>query len=327
MAQDLAVIRDLVAGGEQLGAGAGGRDRGARALRELPEPAEEALGRAAGEEDLPIALCPQRDPLEERELLDALALRHHRELVLAAEGAGAAERGRQRAGQAGRGPRRAHGGAELHEALVEVAGRAAFGQRGHDRAGALPEDLLAARRLHVVLDGEDAGEHPGDVAVDQRRPLAVRDRRDGAGGVGADAGHLAQRRRGARQRAAVALDDVAGAAVQVAGAAVVAEPGPVGEHVVERGVGQALHRREAAHPALPVRDDGGHPGLLQHDLRDPDRVRVAAPAPRQIALHLREVIDDGGGDLGGQIGRGRLPGHGRGTLPQRATPSTARDRR
>jgi hypothetical protein len=327
MAQDLAVIRDLVTGREQLGAGARSRERGVRALRELPEPAEQALRCAAGEEDLTIALCPQRDPLEQRELVDTLPPGHHRELVLAAEGAGAAERGRQRAGQARRGPRRADGGAELHEALVEVAGSAVRGQGGHDLASALPQELLAARRLHVVVDGEDAREHPGDVAVDQGRALAVGDRRDGAGGVGADAGHLAQGRRSARQRAAVALDDVAGAAVQVAGAAVVAEPGPVGEHVVEGRVGEALHRREAPHPALPVGDDRGDPRLLQHDLRDPDRVRVPALAPRQVALHLREVIDDGGGDLGGQFGRGRLPGHGRATLPQRATPSTAGDRR
>jgi hypothetical protein len=127
MAQDLAVIRDLVPGGEQLGAGARGRDRGVRALRELPQPAKQALGRAAGEEDLTALLRPQRDPLEQRELARALALGHHRELVLATEGAGAAERGRQRAGQAGRRPRRAHGGAELHEALVEIAGRAVRG--------------------------------------------------------------------------------------------------------------------------------------------------------------------------------------------------------
>jgi hypothetical protein len=309
MAEDLAMIGDLVAGGEQDRAGARCRIRGVRTLRQLPQAAEQPLGCAASEEDLTVPLGPQRDAGQQGQLVGGLPPRHHRELVLATEGAGAAQRRRQRAGQAGRRSRRADGGAELHQALVEVAGRAIGGQRGHDLAGALPEQLLAACRLHVVLDREDAGEHAGDVAVDQRRALAVGDRRDGARGVGADARHLAQRGRRPWQRAAMAFDDVAGAAVQVAGAAVVAEPGPVSEHVVERGVGQALHRREAAHPALPVRDDGGHPGLLQHDLRDPDRVRVAALAPGQVALHLQEVVDDRGGDL--DIGAGRRrPGHG-----------------
>jgi hypothetical protein len=303
------MVGDLVAGGEQDRTRARRRIRGVGALRELPQAAEQALGRATSEEDLTVALRPQRDPREQRELVDRLSLRHHRELVLATEGAGPAQRRRQRAGQAGRRPRRADGGAELHQALVEIAGRAIGGQRGHHLAGALPQELLAARRLHVVLDREDAGEHPGDIAVDEGGALAVGDRGDGARGVGADAGHLAERRGRPRQRAAVAVDDVAGAAVQVAGAAVVAEPGPVGEDVVERRVGQALHRREAAHPALPVGDDGGHPRLLQHDLGDPDRVRVAAPSPRQVALHLQEVVDDRGRDLDDGAG-GRRPGHG-----------------
>src|SRR5262249_35678546 len=39
------------------------------------------------------------------------------------------------------------------------------------------------------------------------------------------------------------------------------------------------------------------PGLLQHDLADPDRIRITRPPPRQIAPHPREVTDHRRRDL------------------------------
>ena len=70
-----------------------------------------------------------------------------------------------------------------------------------------------------------------------------------------------------------------GALVQIAGAAVVAEPRPLREHVVELGRGQRLHRRPAREEALVEGDDRGDRGLLQHDLGQPHRVGVRhAPA-------------------------------------------------
>jgi len=274
---------------------AGGVEVGA--LRQLPQPAVQALRPAAGQQHAAVALDPQRDAREHLQLVEALARRHPRQLVLAAGRAGDA-RGGERAAQAARRSRRAHRRAELHQPLVELAGIVAGGEPLHQRAGQRPDPLLAGGRLDVVLDAEHPRQHARDVAVDQRRPLAVRDRGDRAGGVGPDARHLAQPARVAGQRAAPARDHLAGPPVQVARARVVAQPGPRREHVVERRLREGADAREARHPALPVRDHRRDPRLLQHDLADPDRVGIAGAPPRQVAARAAVMLHDGGGDHG-----------------------------
>lgn len=197
--------------------------------RQLPEPAEQPLGRAAHEHDLVLSFEPHQRARELGELVRLLADGHHRQLALTT-GAIRRARLRERAGEAARLRRRAHGRTELHQALVELARRAPCGQGSHQLGRLRPRRLLPGGRLDVVLDREHAGEHARDVSVDQRRALAVRDRGDRTGGVRPDAGHVAQPGRGRRQRLADALR----AAVEVPRARVVAEAGPRGEHVVER---------------------------------------------------------------------------------------------
>lgn len=260
--------------------------------RQLPEPAEQPLGRAAHEHDLVLSFEPHQRARELGELVRLLADGHHRQLALTT-GAIRRARLRERAGEAARLRRRAHGRTELHQALVELARRAPCGQGSHQLGRLRPRRLLPGGRLDVVLDREHAGEHARDVSVDQRRALAVRDRGDRTGGVRPDAGHVAQPGRGRRQRLADALR----AAVEVPRARVVAEAGPRGEHVVERRRRERTHRRELGHPALPVRDHGGDARLLEHHLRHPDRVRVARAPPRQVALHAAVVLDDGAREL------------------------------
>ncbi len=261
--------------------------------RQLPQPAEQAIGGPPREHDLARRLEPEQLARDQRQRRGRLALRDDWQggLTTLARGHAAC---RERADQAARGRRRAQRRAELHEALVEIAGRGGGGQGGHQLAGPRPQRLHAGGRLDVIGDAEHAREHAGDVAVDQRRALAVRDRGDRARRVRADAGDRTQLARMARQLAAESVADDLRAGVQVARARVVPEPGPRREHVVERRGRERGHRRKPRHPAFPVRDHGGHPRLLQHDLADPDRVRVARAPPRQIAAHDREVIDHRG---------------------------------
>ena len=268
---------------------------GELARRELPQAAEQPLGGTARQHEATGVLDPHRGAGQDRQVRLLLARRDDRQLVLPPR------RGRcaiasHGARQAARLGRRTHGCAELHEALVQRAGGCPFGEGLHQRTGRVPQRLAAGGRLDIVLDREHAGEHARDVAIDQRGALAERDRGDRARGVRADPGHLAELGRARWQRAAVARADLAGARVQVARARVVAEPGPRGEHVVERRLGERRHGREPGHPALPVRDHRRDPGLLQHDLADPDRVGVAGPPPRQIALDPREVVHHRGRD-------------------------------
>src|SRR5436190_452215 len=66
-------------------------------------------------------------------------------------------------------------------------------------------------------------------------------------------------------------------------APVVAEPLPMPEHDLLVGVGQRLDVGESPQEPLEIRDDGRHLRLLEHDLADPNGVRVASSPPRQIA--------------------------------------------
>ncbi len=262
--------------------------------RQLPQPTEQALRRAAHEHDLVTVLQPDQHPREHRQVGGLLARRYHRQRVLATRRVRGAQR-RERACETARLRRRAHRRAELHEALIQITRRGCGRQRGHQLARSGPQRLLPRCRLDVVLDREHAAEHAGHVAVDEGRALAVRDRCDRTGGVGPDARHVAQLGCGARQR----LADGLRTAVQVARARVVTQARPRGEHVVERRGRECTHRRERRHPLLPVRDHRGDPRLLQHDLADPDRVRIARATPWQIALHAAVVSDDGVRDRSG----------------------------
>jgi len=291
MRQRLVVICDRLVG-----------DRAAELLGELslgqlPQPTEQAFRHAARQHDLcrsPGRLDPHQRARELRQLVRLLARGHHRQLALRAIARRRA-RARERAHQAARLARRAQGRAELHQALVEIAGRGGRGQRRHQLPRALPRRALARARLDVVADREHARQHARHVAVDQRRAFAERDRRDRTRRVGADAGHAAQLGRRARQLAAHRLR----ARVEVARARVVAEPGPRPEHVVERRRSERSHRRKLLHPAGPVRDHRLHAGLLQHHLADPDGVRVARGSPGEVATYASIVRDDGFGDGAG----------------------------
>jgi hypothetical protein len=170
-------------------------------LRQLPQAAVEALGHAPGQEQAAPALDPQGAGVEERQLLGPLARGHDRELALPARGPGPAQ-GLHRAHQAGGPDRRAYRGAQLHEALVEVA----RGRGWHQGAGQPPQLAGRGRRLDVGLDLVEAGQHPGHVAVHQGLAQGERDGSDGPGRVAADARQVAQGRGRGRQGAAVARD-------------------------------------------------------------------------------------------------------------------------
>ncbi len=77
--------------------------------------------------------------------------------------------------------------------------------------------------------------------------------------------------------------------MQVMRAAVVAESAPVLEHAIVRRGGQRAHVGERGEKALVVRDDRRDLRLLQHDLGQPDPVRVARALPRQVVAAVRRA--------------------------------------
>ena len=66
--------------------------------------------------------------------------------------------------------------------------------------------------------------------------------------------------------------------MQIAGASVIAQPLPGMEHLVEISRGQILDPRPASEKIAKIRTDGRDRRLLQHDLAEPDMIRVGALA-------------------------------------------------
>jgi hypothetical protein len=108
---------------------------------------------------------------------------------------------------------------------------------GRDRAGE-PVDLLPRRRQRG-LDREQPGDDPLDIGVDHHRPPPEGDRGDGGGGVAADPGQRRKSSSRSGKRRQIAGDG-ARAGDQVAGAGIIAEPGPGGHHLLVGRGGERL---------------------------------------------------------------------------------------
>ena len=80
-----------------------------------------------------------------------------------------------------------------------------------------------------------------------------------------------------------------GRPVQVAGPRVVAQPGPMLQHGIERRCRQRGNIRKTAHEPLEVRNDGCDLGLLQHDFRNPDAVGSDSALPGQVMAAVAAV--------------------------------------
>src|SRR6266545_5012561 len=83
----------------------------------------------------------------------------------------------------------------------------------------------------------------------------------------------------ARNPAVVLSQNQSCRAMEVAGASVIAETRPRGEHGVLPGAGQSRQIREPREKPFKSAADRGNRRLLEHDFRDPDAVRIAGPAP------------------------------------------------
>ena len=144
----------------------------------------------------------------------------------------ASARQSSRSGQAGqRGATwRAQGRAKIHQCLG-VVGKALLRQSCR---GLAPQRALDRGQAGEAIDAGMAREHAFDIAIEDCDALAMSLREDGGGGAAADAGQRDELLQRARQLAVVICDTGLCGALQVAGAAVVAEPGPAGEHLVLR---------------------------------------------------------------------------------------------
>jgi hypothetical protein len=106
---------------------------------------------------------------------------------------------------------------------------------------------------------------------------------NGCGGITADPGQGAQGVGGVRNLAAKFGDHLPGGLVQEAGAAVVAQAAPQGQHRFQGSRGQGRDGGERRQKPAVVLEHGRDAGLLQHDLGDPDPVGIVVLPPGQVA--------------------------------------------
>jgi hypothetical protein len=131
-------------------------------------------------------------------------------------------------------------------------------------------------------------EYPADVRIDRQHRAGVREPGNGIGGVAADSGQLRQ------ILGPAAVGDLASCPMKIQGPPVVSESLPGANHVGGRSGRERLHRRPALEPRKVTGNDPRDLRLLEHDLGDQDRVRIAGPPPRKIAPVLGEPGEQSG---------------------------------
>jgi hypothetical protein len=128
-----------------------------------------------------------------------------------------------------------------------------------------------------------ARQHALHVAVENRAARAEGEGRDRRSGRAADTGQRRDRRRFARKGAGMIGDDRLRGPMQHVRAAVVAQSAPLFEHALDRRRGKARHVGKRRDEPFEIRDDGRDLRLLQHDLGQPDPIRIARVLPGKVA--------------------------------------------
>ena len=154
--------------------------------------------------------------------------------------------------------------------------------------GRVPQESIRFPLPRIFFDAENARQHANDIAVKYRRGLVERDAANGAGGVAADAGQSQDRVKCFGKPAAVPFKNEYRRLLHVPNARVIAQPFPKFVDFCRACLRQRLNRWQLPHPTLPIRQHGLDLGLLKHDFRNPDGVRIARPAPGQVAGVGRE---------------------------------------
>ena len=88
------------------------------------------------------------------------------------------------------------------------------------------------------------------------------------------------------------VQNIGGATLEVPNASVIAEPFP---HFVN-GFGGSRHQgfdgRKCFHPSVPVRKDCFYLRLLEHDLGNPDCIRIRGVSPRKVPGMAMKPVDE-----------------------------------
>ena len=126
---------------------------------------------------------------------------------------------------------------EIHDRLGVVAGAHRIGEFCRETA-----DLRLGFR-HRRFDAAKAGQDALDIAVNNTGRLVEGGGKDGVGGIFADARQCPQRVQPVRKVSAHLVRNDAGTGMEIAGAGVIAQPGPFAHHILTRRTSQILDPR------------------------------------------------------------------------------------
>ena len=107
------------------------------------------------------------------------------------------------------------------------------------------------------------------------------DRADRGGRVGTDPRQPAQAVLGIGKYPVMVAQHGDRAGMEITRARIIAEPGPHPQHIILRGAAERGDIRPARQELLEIRPDRFDAGLLQHDFRQPDPVRIGPLARRR----------------------------------------------
>src|SRR3984885_14144156 len=230
--------------------------RGPERPRQFERRSQKAMRRAAAREEGAVGAAGEEH--------SALPARSHLRLVAARINLRDASLERrailsERAGVASWTLGPAEGCADVHERLREIARPAAWRQHARCRCE------LDSRASDRLFHSKESSQNAGDIAVDRRGLAAERDRRDGGGGIGANAGKRPQFGFLARKRPA-SSSDLLGASVKIPRSRIIAEARERAHDVFDWGRSQVLDPGPFRDESLIIRRCRPGGRLLQQDL-------------------------------------------------------------
>ena len=170
--------------------------------------------------------------------------------------------------------RAAYRGPQLHQCLGEIPGL-----RGIDFFQQCRDPLLCFRQVDGAVVVRQPGHHPQHIPVHCWGWLGKSDGADGTGGVSTDSGQSDDFVVRSGENPVILVHNHLGRLLQVPHPAVIAQTFPqLVQHVIVTH-GQRRNVRQNREKAGIIALHGFHPGLLKHNFRQPDVVRLPVLPP------------------------------------------------
>ena len=146
----------------------------------------------------------------------------------------------------------------------------------------VPERCPACIRIDRHATIEESTQNASGIGFHDGHWLIEREGCYGVGGVFTDSRKLLHLLNRTRKAAATSVHDSRRGDVKISCASIVTKPLPGSKHVGVTTASECREVRKPAKPLIVIRDYSRDLGLLKHELRDNNAIRVASAAPGQV---------------------------------------------